>query len=242
MNTILFPSLIFLIIVAIIFVGPKVRSIIGSVLTWRRNLILAGVYLGILILLVPMLYMLPNNDFTKLMEDRNQAEKTISQNSFTDLNNNLPLVGDFDQQNGLYKNSSHTFKVDTTKLAVIVDERMTGDYQIFVERKSVDDEEIEISTFVTTQPPLKGSLDFTKLISPPTITFQKDTLSLMSASRQTVDFTQFNADFTVDQFKKHNYGGASANFGQNVIYIRVPKSLELDKGKYSDQIQVLSSR
>jgi len=46
----------------------------------------------------------------------------------------------------------------------------------------------------------------------------------------------------VDQFKKHNYGGVSANFGDKVIYIRVPKNLELDKGKYSDQIQVLSSR
>lgn len=241
MNFIILPLTILFIVIVVRFILPIIRNRISGLMTWKRSFIIAGLYLGVLILMVPTLYMLPDNGFTKLMEDTSEAE-TKSQNSYADLKNHLSLVGDLDQQNGLYKNSHQTFKVDTKKLALIVDERMIGNYQIFVEPKGVDDGEIEVFTYVATQPQLGGGLDLTKLLSSPAISFQKDTLSVMSPSRQTVDFTQFNADFTVDQFKKQNSGGVSANFGENFIYIRVPKSLKLDQGKYSDQIQMLNSR
>jgi len=240
-NFILLPLMILFIVIVIKYIVPIIRTRISGLITWKWSFIFAILYLGILILLVPMLYMLPDNGFNKLMVDNNHPE-TMSQNSYTDLSNGLSLTGDLNQQNGLYTNSSSIFKVNAMKLAVILDERMTGEYQIFVAPKGVDDGVIEVFTYVATQPQLGGGLDFTKLISPPTILFQKDTLSFMSASRQTLNFKQFNADFTVDQFKKQNSGGVSANFGRKIIYICVPKSLELEKGKYSDQIQMLSGQ
>lgn len=63
---------------------------------------------------------------------------------------------------------------------------------------------------------------------------------------QTLEFKQFKNDFTIDQFKLQNFGnfvGMSASFGEPVIYIRVPKSMEIDQGMYSDdQIQMISGK
>lgn len=67
----------------------------------------------------------------------------------------------------------------------------------------------------------------------PEISFQKETLPFRSPSRQTLEYKQYKNDFTFDQFKLQNYGkfmGMSVNSGGKVIYIRVPKSLEIDKG------------
>lgn len=240
MNTILFPSLLFLIVVVIVFIGPKIRSIIGSVITWRRSFIVAGIYLGILILTVPIFYMLPKEGLNKL-ENRNQAE-TISQNAIDDLFNHIPLKGDLDKQPGLYRNGNYTFKVDTKKLAF--NGSANANNQIFVERKNVDGGEIEVSTYAETH--TVGNVDFTKLILPPVISYKNGMLSINSANQQQLDFKQFNSDFTVAQFKNLTLGagnGVSSSFGLGwkIIYIRIPKSMVLDKGKYDGQIQMLSS-
>ena len=239
MNLILLPLLLLLIVIVIRLIVPIIRTKISAFISWRRSFIAAGLYLGVLIVLVPILYLLPDEGFIKLIEDRNQAE-TISQNAITDLTNHIPLVGDLDKQKGLYKNSSHTFKVDTKKLAFNGSANAIN--QIFIERKDVDDGEIEVCTYVTTQS--AGNFDFTKLVLPPVISYENGTLSFKSANQQKLDFNRFNSDFTVAQFKNLNMGvenGMSWGFGWKVIYIRVPKSLEIDKGKYNNQIQMFSS-
>jgi len=89
-----------------------------------------------------------------------------------------------------------------------------------------------------------GGIDFTKLILPPAVSLQKGTLSITAASPQRLDFKQFKADVLVDQFKTQNmrnlYTGR-VSFGFQIIYIRVPKSLEINEGKYANQIQMLNS-
>ena len=240
MNVILLPLLILLIVVVLRDIVPMIRLKISAFVTWRRSFILAGIYLGILIVLVPILYLLPNKGFVMLEENRNQAE-TISRNTLADLFNHLPLKGDLDKQPGLYKNSSHIFKVDAKKLALNGSDN--GSNQIFVERKNVDDGEIEVSTYAATH--TAGNIDFTKLILPPVMTYENGMLYIKSANRQQLDFKQFDSDFTVAQFKSLTLGvgngvSSSFGFGWKMIYIRVPKSLEIDEGKYNGKIQMIS--
>ncbi|KUO77351.1 MAG: hypothetical protein APF81_18850 [Desulfosporosinus sp. BRH_c37] len=240
MNIILLPALLFFIVVFLLVIAPKIRSKIGSLITWKRSLIIAGIYLGILIMSVPILYLLADKGFIKLVE--NSSEKaTILQNAINDLDNHTPLEADLDNQPGLYKNSSHTFKAGTNKLAFNLVANM-GNYRIFVEPKDVEDGKIEVRTYAATQ--LAEGIDLTRLVLPPIITFQNGTLSLESNHQQRLDFKQFKSDFTAEQFNNHNKvngKGSLTQFGEKVIYILVPKSLEIDKGKYNDQIQMLSS-
>lgn len=241
MNFIVFPLLILLIVVILRDIVPMLRRKISAFVTWRRSLIVAGIYLGILILILPILYMLPNEGLNKLGENWSQGE-TMSQNAISVLLNQIPLKGDLDKQPGLYRNSHHTFKVDTKKLAF--NGSANGNNQIFVERKDVDDGEIEVSTYAATH--TVGNVDFTKLILPPVTSYKDGMLSIKSANQQQLNFNQFNSDFTVAQFKNRTKGvgnglSSSFGFGWKMLYIRVPKSLEIDKGNYNGQIQMISS-
>ena len=241
LNVILLPLLILLIVVVLRNIMPIIRHKISTFVTWRRSFIVAGIYLGVLILIVPILYMLPNQGLSKLAENKTQTEM-LSQNAISNLNNHLPLEGDLAKQPGLYRNSNYTFKVDTKKLAF--NGSTNTNNQIFVERKDVDDGEIEVSTYAATHTVV--NVDFTKLILPPVISYTKGMLSIKSANQQQLDFKQFNSDFTVAQFKNLTKGVGNAvssgfGFGWKMIYIRVPKNLEIDKGKYDGQIQMLSS-
>lgn len=230
--------LVLLIVTVVKFIVPMIRLKISANVSRRRSFILAGIYLGILMILVPILYLLPNQGFVKLGENRNQAEMT-SQNTITNLFNDLPLKGDFDKLPGIFKNSSHKFKVDTKKL-VFMFNSYPGNYQFFVQRKDIDDGEIEVSTYVATHS--AGNIDFTKLVLPPVISYENGTLSFKLAN-QRLDLNQFKPDFTVAQFKNINMGlenGFSSRFGAKIIYICVPKSLEIDKGKYNGQIKMLN--
>jgi hypothetical protein len=210
-------------------------------LTWKRSFILAGLYLGVLILMVPILSLLPDKGNIKLIDNRVEAFG-LSQSIIREFGyfNHLPTEESLDKQQGLYKISSNTFNIDrnTNKISFI----LQGRYQIFVEQKDVDDEKVEVSTYATTQ--LAGGIDFTKLMLPPVISLEKGTLSIKSPSRQTLEFKQFKNDITIDQFKLQNFGnfvGMHTSFGEQVIYIRVPKSVAIDKGMNSDdQIQVIS--
>ncbi|MDR3601507.1 MAG: hypothetical protein P4L49_13680 [Desulfosporosinus sp.] len=208
--------------------------------SWRRGFISAGIYLGILIILVPILYLLPDEGFIKLNEAKNQAEtETKPQTIINDWYNYLPFVGDLEKQKGLSKNSSHTFKVDAEELAFNGSSNIN--IQIFVERKDVDDGEIEVDTYSTTQS--IETIDFTKLVLPPVISYENGTLSFKSANRQNFDFKYFKPDFTVAQFDNPKMGienGTSSSFGWNIIYIRVPKSLKIDETPHNVRIQIIN--
>lgn len=233
--------IILIIIIVLNDIVPFIRTKMSGLLTWKRSFICACLYLGILVLMVPILYVLPNEGFIKVSVNSNQAS-TLYRNVFNDLfnrDNNLSL--DLDKQEGLYKSSSQTFKIVTNKVSFNLDPDFSPP-RIFVERKAVDDGEINVSTYVGTQS--VGGIDFTKLILPPVIKHQKETLPILM-NYQKINLKKFNTDLTVDQFKngiKGSINSQSGNFGfGQVIYIRVPKSLEIDKGSYSDQIQIISS-
>ena len=232
-------------IITIAFIVPTIRTKISIRKTWKGSFILTGLYLGVLILMVPLLTVLPDNNYIKLIENSDHdLEFTLSQDIFRDVDfvNHLTEES-LNKHQGFYKISTQTFKANTNKLLFLLDDSfINGHYRIFVEQKDVDDGEIGVSTYATTQ--LAGGIDFTKLMLPPAISFQKGTLYFKSPSRQSLEFKQFKNDFTLDQFKLQNYRnsmGMSVNLGGKVIYIHIPKSLEIDKEMYSDdQIQMIS--
>lgn len=229
--TIVFPFLLIAVIFFLAMIAAKISSKIYVFMTWKRSEILAGVYLGILLLLVPILNALPKNDFLKT--DSSESSN-MSQSSTPDLFN-LMAKGDLDQLQGVYKNNTQTFKVDQPTLKFDLPPN-SGYNQIFIERKGVDDGEIEVRTYVATQ--FTEGIDFTKLILPPKVSFQNGVLALKS-EQQKLDFKLFKTDFTVGQFKPEdmiNIGRMSMYFGWKAVYVRVPKSLEIDQGKYHVQI------
>ncbi|SDG11256.1 hypothetical protein [Desulfosporosinus hippei] len=238
MNAMISLLLIFLIVIVIVFFIPVVRAKLFTLLSWKITLTLAGLYLGILMMIVPILYILPENCLIKNNETKDQVVAT-SQNLISDLyNKRVPSERDLSKLEGIYKNSSHTFNADSNHLSVNI-QASTGSRHVFIERKAVDDGQIGVSSYATAQ--YIGDVNFTKLISPPTFTLQNGTLSLKPPGHQILNFKQLNADFTINQFSNRNYAihELSTNFGEQIVYIRVPKSLVIDKGQHTDQIQMV---
>ncbi|HBV85864.1 MAG TPA: hypothetical protein DEF42_04200 [Desulfosporosinus sp.] len=240
MNSLLLLILLFLIGIVIISLFQSLRSKITRLLSWRLSAIIAGLYLGFLAMLVPILYLLPANDFIKTVENKEQAISN-SQILMNDLyNQKFPSEEDLAKLEGVYKNSSHTFKVDSNKLSINLRTK-TGSYHVLIQEKDVDDNEINVSAYVTAQ--YMGEVNFTKQLAPPAISLKNGILFLTTPNYQTLEFKQFNSDFTVDQFKHQNSNnGLSTNFGEQIIYIHVPKNLEINRDGLEDRIQLIGAR
>lgn len=113
--------------------------------------------------------------------------------------------------------------------------------QIIIERKDVDDGQIEVSTYVTSQ--FVQGIDFTKRVLPPLISLDKGMLFIKLNQPLNLDYRQFQNDFILDQFnsdqsKHRNNSSMNILMGWKAIYIRVPKSMAIDKGNNNIEIIV----
>ncbi|MFL6554689.1 MAG: hypothetical protein ACJ8MO_01075, partial [Bacillus sp. (in: firmicutes)] len=100
--------------------------------------------------------------------------------------------------------------------------------QIFVERKNTNDHKIEAVAYRSRSS--VNDMDISKLINPIRLKLAGDRLTLQNPKKAKLEFSMFNQVFSVNQFT----GGASvfehnSSFydGQSILYMRIPKDLEL---------------
>lgn len=171
---------------------------------------------------------LPNNEFIQSSRDENLLLTKLPQDWTNDLNAyRFPPEGDLDELPEIYKNSNQIFKLDSN-IITLINSSNIEDNQIRIERKDTDDGEVEVSTYIG--PHYAGGVDFTRLVLPPKIILEKGMLSIQAPTQQNLEFKRFDAGFTVNQFEqvKQNSGEMnSAHIGWKVVYIRVPKNLEI---------------
>lgn len=218
----LFMFMIFIGILAILFTRV-IKPWISGNLSWKKNSFFAGLYLALLIILVPISYLLPTQEFTQSSEDKSQNINY----SPTDVIDSFSSTENPDQIQGVYKNSTQTFKLDTHALSF--NEAINrGNYQIFIKRNGINDGQIEVSTYIYKQ--FYGKIDLTKRIPPPSISLQNGKLTIETIEHPNFEFKQFLADFTVDQFRPHNqewFNSSRSPSDWRIIYLRVPQSLEI---------------
>lgn len=194
-------------------------------LSWKRNALWAGAYLVILVILVPLSYLLPSQGF--MQSDVDESQIVLDQS--IDVVERVSSVEEPDQIEGIYKNKTQTFKLDTNFLTL--DESAThGNYLIFIKRKGVDDGEIEVSSYATER--FVGGANLAKNIlpSPPNISLKNGRLFINAPERLNLEFKVFMADFTVDQFKHVNQNSFDSYRSPSmwkIIYLQVPQSVEI---------------
>ena len=239
MNIIMILFLLFIGIACFSLLTKGLWPRINRRLTWKNNLLLAGAYLVLLFLLVPLSALIPQDDFVRSSKDGDkelfitQAPRDWSADS---RKYHIPLDGHFDEQSGLYKNSSQSFQMDTNQLT-LVGSANTGYERIFIERKDSEDGEIEVSSYVA--PHYADAVDFTRMVSPPKISFEKGTMTIEAPSQQNLVFKNESDSFTVGQFKPNNQNARKGNasiFGGKAIHIRIPKNLEIHDEGFQGQI------
>lgn len=237
MNSIMSLFLLVIVIGFFYFLAKGLWPRVTRRLTWKNNLISAGIYFVLLLLLVPLSALLPQDDFVQSSKDGDkgllitQAPRDWSVDS---RKYHIPLDGRFEEQSGLYKNSSQTFPADSNSIT-LESTANTGYQPIYIERKDNDDRKIEVSSYVA--PHYADSIDFTRIVSPPRIIFEKGILTIEVPSQQNLQFKSLSNSFTVNQFKQKDQNireGNSSVFGGKAVYIRIPKNLEIIHDAGSD--------
>lgn len=101
------------IIVFLFLMAQLSVRILSRYVSWKRNILFAGVYLAILILLVPLSYLLPRQGFTQVETNKNE----MNLNSPEDVVTLFSSEDNPDQIKGIYKNKSQTFTAHVNSLS-----------------------------------------------------------------------------------------------------------------------------
>ncbi|MDR7238474.1 hypothetical protein [Neobacillus drentensis] len=141
---------------------------------------------------------------------------------------NAAVAGKIDTVDKKYIEKKWSFDYQDQKLNVVL---VNGEFlntQIFVERKKTNDHKIEAISYRTRSS--VNEMDISKRINPTRLELAEGTLSLRNPKKTTLEFSVFNHVFAVNQFT----GGDSlfshhSSFydGQSILYMRIPKDLEL---------------
>ncbi|WP_425803458.1 hypothetical protein ACHOLT_17980 [Desulfitobacterium sp. Sab5] len=220
------------IIVFLFLMAQLSVRILSRYVSWKRNILFAGVYLAILILLVPLSYLLPRQEFTQAETNKNEMNLSSPEDVVTLFSSE----DNPDQIKGIYKNKSQTFTAHVNSLSF--DSSVNrGNNLVFIKRKAVDDGEVEMSSY--TNELLVGGINYTKFILPPNVLLDDGYLSIKEPSHQSFEYKQFMADFTIDQFKHLNSKSLDSYSNQdwNIIYLYVPQSMEIHN--YYKNVHVL---
>ncbi len=228
MNMILSPLLLVVFVTFIFFLAKNLRPRLNRLLRWKNNLLFAGAYLALLLLLVPIsAFFLKEGSFQQSVEKNfmTKSPKEWADDYFYPIP--LPPKGNLDNNPEIYRNSSQKFKLNSSTLTL--ESSPSSEYnQILIERKDTDDGEVEVNTYIA--PFYAGSIEFTKMVLPPKISLVDGIMSFQAPVNQILEFKRFNSDFTVNQFKQDNQNTremSSAHFGWKAIYLRVPQNLEI---------------
>ncbi|AET70148.1 hypothetical protein Desor_4744 [Desulfosporosinus orientis DSM 765] len=228
MNAVTFSLAILLAGLVIVFIIAKLGSKVIKLLSWKICALTAGVYIGLLILSYPLLCLLPDNDFIKSAQQRDETV-AATQSLLNALYHEPPILNEetIAHSKGVFKNSSRSFPFSSHQISLNI-QQGPGNHHIFIKKKETSDGIIDVSTYVTAH--YIGNVDFSKQVSPPTIILKDNMMHLIFPNLQTMNYQQINYDFTLSQFKAAGDNGSTmrSHYGEQLVYIRVPKNIELN--------------
>ncbi|OLS39290.1 hypothetical protein [Bacillus sp. MRMR6] len=137
------------------------------------------------------------------------------------------IEGEIERVDRKYISETWNFDYDGNQLDI---SHVDGEYisfQTVVERKATNDGKIEAIYYKAGSG--MNDMDLTEVVNPIRMELSGDTLILMNPKITTLTFYQFEQPFTIKQFTGESWQGHHTHFidGQSVLYLRIPKNLEL---------------
>lgn len=187
-----------------------------------KNALLA-LYAAMLLCSVALLYTIPNKN---LIPSVTNKQKAVAINEYNkDIFLNAAQEGRLDKVEGIYKNCEWNFDFRGKELEIIT----TGDERIMAQRKSVNDGKIQVINYVTKC--IVYDVDFTDKIKSPNVKLEGNQLSITNPKIYVAKLINFNDDFTITQFEDRKVNKYDNRFtsepGQKLIYLRIPKNVQL---------------
>lgn len=220
--------LIFIIILIVFFSMIKIKNPSLIPVKYKKYLVIS--YCAILIVSTLILYFIPKSNFLSNKPNSNIIT-TPSLENFKDL----ASKGKLNASDSFTKNGNWSFDYTGKKL-IISDSSMT--FTLVGERKTVDDGKIEVMNYVTDSS--FNDINITDKIKPASAKLNKNTLRLYDEPNSPIKINQFSFDFTISQFIKdspnQNNTNISSSLGMRIVYIRIPKNLQIDADSKTFQL------
>jgi hypothetical protein len=222
--------LFLIIIIAIIYTG--VNAIKKGTLLQKLNLkLVLGIYGALLLIAVGLFYLLPiEESLNKVVE--NQEELAQAERAGGLLMNAAFEGKQIEKENidGVFIKKQWDFPYEGKQLDITQVGQQYSIPFILVERKEDNDGQIEVIHYYTRT--IIENIEFTDKRGPFTIQLEKNQLMISNPNMIDIHVGKFAKEFTISQFTSENgldlFSDRNHIDGTNVLYIRVPKNVEVE--------------
>lgn len=212
--------IILIIIIAIVILSKRNGSkntFFGKKIRW-----IFGGYLAILVICAGLSPLLPTNGKTY---------KTINVKHLDNESMKLyetVLKGNIDKVDSKFIKKTWNLDYQDEQLAITTPNEEFIETSIIVERKTVNDGEIE-AVYYKSGSSVNG-MDISDLEKSLQLKIEKNTVRIENPERLTREFTQFQQAFPINQFTGKGGFSHSNNFyeGNSILYLKVPKDLKIN--------------
>jgi len=198
--------------------GTKSKNYYSKKVSW-----FLGGYIALLVFCMVLVTALPNRD----MVQRKMVKEGDLEKESTALYNSA-LEGKIDKTGKKYLTKRWSFEYQDRKLNIAVENHESFNTGIVVERKNTNDNKIE-AVYYKSRSSING-IEVTGRIKPIDIKLARNTLTITKQSMVKIQFSQFENVFSINQFTGGKMFYHESNFyeGQSILYLRIPKKLELN--------------
>ncbi|WP_226670052.1 hypothetical protein [Metabacillus litoralis] len=220
------------IILFLIFVAFQLNKVISNTGIYEKlNLRwLLGLYAVVLFLSVCLFYLFPFDIGSKNVVDN--KKEILNAQSESDALLTAALEGKkISEENlkGVLTREELNIPFEHNELEIFAEEQH-GSNIVLVERKSTDDQKINVTQYYTRA--ILGNIEVTEEIKPYIVELNENTLSIMYPEPLDIQVGKFAKEFTITQFT-----GEAGLFdtmnddldarGESVIYVKVPKDVKI---------------
>ena len=161
-------------------------------------------------------------------------EKIYKGNDVNDLDHagielyEAALAGNIDKVDSNYIKKTWNLDYQDEQLAITTPNEEFIETSIIVERKTVNDGEIE-AVYYKSGSSVNG-MDISDLEKPLQLKIEKNTMRIENPEKLTLEFTQFQQAFPINQFTGKGGFSHSNNIyeGNSILYLKVPKDLKIN--------------
>jgi uncharacterized protein (UPF0333 family) len=231
--TTIVPFILLIIIIAVIF--STINAIKKASIFRKINVkLVLGLYGLLLLAAAGIFYLLPteksSNEIVSNHEELIQAQRASEQ-----LTHAASGGKQIDHENieGVQVKKSWDIPYEGNKLEIIGEGEQYYTGFTLVKRKDSNDQKVEVTQYSTRT--IMQKIDFTNEMKPYTLNIAGDTLSISDPNQVDIKVGKFNHEFTITQFAENRNSKDPFDpfedeydvFGENVIYIQVPKDVEV---------------
>ncbi|WP_017753959.1 hypothetical protein [Calidifontibacillus oryziterrae] len=145
--------------------------------------------------------------------------------------------GKLAEAEGVYVNEKWQFPYEDNRLAITSSPLSGNQPRVIVERmyEAAGNQQIEVVQYMTKS--IIDGFDYSDYVKPPKITVDYQRMKIEQPDRTEIKHAKITKEFTINQFTAERYNtdrffdGVNIARGENVLYLRVPASIEVVEGK-----------